>query len=114
VSANSKRRKGDHAGTSNPRSSQPGGGLSTDSQLILRFILCGAGGGGVPPQKRSIYILHRSLRELNLLLQQSREKRTPGARFGKEGVLVSHRASWGILPQTPVFSLRSARCHWYS
>jgi hypothetical protein len=26
--------------------------------------------------------------------------------------LVSHRASWGILPQTPVFSLRSARCHW--
>jgi hypothetical protein len=22
----------------------------------------------------------------------------------------SHRSSWGILPQTPVFSLRSARC----
>jgi len=30
------------------------------------------------------------------------------------GPLVSHRASWGILPQTPVFSLRSARCHWQS
>jgi hypothetical protein len=28
--------------------------------------------------------------------------------------LVSHRASWGILPQTPVFSLRSARCHWHT
>jgi hypothetical protein len=27
-------------------------------------------------------------------------------------LLVSHRTSWGILPQTPVFSLRSARCHW--
>jgi hypothetical protein len=26
-------------------------------------------------------------------------------------MLVSHRTSWGILPQTPVFSLRSARCH---
>jgi hypothetical protein len=25
---------------------------------------------------------------------------------------VGHRTSWGILPQTPVFSLRSARCHW--
>jgi hypothetical protein len=25
-----------------------------------------------------------------------------------------HRTSWGILPQTPVFSLRSALSHWYS
>jgi hypothetical protein len=24
----------------------------------------------------------------------------------------SYRGSWGILPQTPVFSLRSVRCHW--
>jgi hypothetical protein len=30
----------------------------------------------------------------------------------KKICLVGHRASWGILPQTPVFSLRSARCHW--
>jgi hypothetical protein len=30
------------------------------------------------------------------------------------GPKVRHRTSWGILPQTPVFSLRSARCHWYS
>ena len=30
---------------------------------------------------------------------------------GNPPVLVSHRTSWGILPQTPVFSLRSARCH---
>jgi hypothetical protein len=29
-------------------------------------------------------------------------------------LLVSHRTSWGILPQTPVFSLRSSRCHWQS
>jgi hypothetical protein len=27
---------------------------------------------------------------------------------------VGHRTSWGNLPQTPVFSLRSARCYWYS
>jgi hypothetical protein len=27
-------------------------------------------------------------------------------------LLVSHRTSRGILPRTPVFSLRSARCHW--
>jgi hypothetical protein len=32
---------------------------------------------------------------------------------GPKDLLVSHRTSWGILPQTPVFSLRSARCHWY-
>ena len=25
---------------------------------------------------------------------------------------MGHRYSWGILPQTPVFSLRSACCHW--
>jgi hypothetical protein len=29
---------------------------------------------------------------------------------GPKDLLVSHRASWGILPQTLVFSLRSARC----
>jgi hypothetical protein len=29
---------------------------------------------------------------------------------GPKDLLVSHRTSWGILPQTPVFSLRSARC----
>jgi hypothetical protein len=29
-------------------------------------------------------------------------------------LLISHRTSWGILPQTPVFSLRSARGHGYS
>jgi hypothetical protein len=28
--------------------------------------------------------------------------------------LASHRTSWGILPQTPVFSVRSACCHWYT
>jgi hypothetical protein len=33
---------------------------------------------------------------------------------GPKDLLVSHRTSWGILPQTPVFSLRSARCHWES
>jgi hypothetical protein len=33
---------------------------------------------------------------------------------GRPCVLVSYRTSWGILPQTPVFSLRSARCHRYS
>jgi hypothetical protein len=33
---------------------------------------------------------------------------------GPKDLLVTHRASWGILPHTPVFSLRSARCHWYS
>jgi hypothetical protein len=33
---------------------------------------------------------------------------------GPKDLLVSHRTSWGILPQTPVFSLRSARCHWHS
>ena len=32
---------------------------------------------------------------------------------GPKDLVLSHRASWGILPQTPVFSLRSARCHWY-
>jgi hypothetical protein len=32
--------------------------------------------------------------------------------FGRtKDLLASHRTSWGILPQTPVFSLRSARCH---
>jgi hypothetical protein len=30
---------------------------------------------------------------------------------GPNDPLVRHRASWGILPQTPVFSLRSARRH---
>ena len=29
-------------------------------------------------------------------------------------LVISHRNSWGILPQTPVFSLRSAWCHWQS
>jgi hypothetical protein len=33
---------------------------------------------------------------------------------GPNDLSVSYRTSWGILPQTPVFSLRSARCHWYS
>jgi hypothetical protein len=33
----------------------------------------------------------------------------PGA---KHPPVVSHRTSWGILSQTPVFSLRSAHCHW--
>jgi hypothetical protein len=33
-----------------------------------------------------------------------------GVWAGPEGLLVGHRTSWGILPQTPVFSLRSARC----
>jgi hypothetical protein len=31
-------------------------------------------------------------------------------RTGPKDLLVGHRISWGILPQTPVFSLRSARC----
>src|SRR5277367_543429 len=34
--------------------------------------------------------------------------------IGPKDLVLSHRTSWGILPQTPVFSLRSARCHWYS
>jgi hypothetical protein len=29
---------------------------------------------------------------------------------GPKDLLVGHRISWGILLQTPVFSLRSARC----
>jgi hypothetical protein len=29
---------------------------------------------------------------------------------GPKDLLVCYRTSWGILPQTPVFSLRSARC----
>jgi hypothetical protein len=29
---------------------------------------------------------------------------------GPKDLLVCHRTSWGILPQTPVFSLLSARC----
>jgi hypothetical protein len=33
---------------------------------------------------------------------------------GPKDLLASHRTSWGILPKTPVFSLRSARCHWQS
>jgi hypothetical protein len=33
---------------------------------------------------------------------------------GPKDLLVSSRASWGILPQTTVFSLRSARRHWHS
>jgi hypothetical protein len=33
---------------------------------------------------------------------------------GLASFLASHRASWGILPQATVFSLRSARCHWHS
>jgi hypothetical protein len=36
----------------------------------------------------------------------------PRARFTRQSI--SHRTSWGILPQTPVFSLRSAHCHWYT
>jgi hypothetical protein len=31
----------------------------------------------------------------------------------KGPVSKSSLTSWGILPQTPVFSLRSARCHWH-
>ena len=33
---------------------------------------------------------------------------------GPTDLLACHRTSWGILPQTPVFSLRSARCHWHN
>jgi hypothetical protein len=33
---------------------------------------------------------------------------------GGGGLQVSDRGSWGVLPQTPVFSLRSGRCHWHS
>jgi hypothetical protein len=29
---------------------------------------------------------------------------------GPKGLMVGHRISWGILSQTPVFSLRSVRC----
>jgi hypothetical protein len=31
---------------------------------------------------------------------------------GPKDLLVGYRTSWGILPQTPVFSLRSAHYQW--
>jgi hypothetical protein len=37
-----------------------------------------------------------------------------GVWTGPKDLLVGHRTSWGILPQTPVFSLRSTRSRWYS
>jgi hypothetical protein len=54
---------------------------------------------GIPPDPRFL----ASLGALSLI---GVAKRATG--FPQK---TSHRSSWGILPQTPVFSLRSARCH---
>jgi hypothetical protein len=77
--------------------------------------------GGKPPRppgnlsKNPVFLVRSARRAAISLVYLGKRANYGGTLPGKEGVsLISHRASWGILPQTPVFSLRSARCYWYS
>jgi len=52
----------------------------------------------------------------SLIRLPSERRDTKAKKHARSDLLVklSHRVSWGILPQTPVFSLRLARCYWES
>jgi hypothetical protein len=64
------------------------------------------GSGGGSPRKHDDLLTGRSDQDAQSIIYY-----TPPFR---QSLSKSYRTSWGILPQTPVFSLRSARCHWYS
>jgi hypothetical protein len=58
-----------------------------------------------------IVIIHAKKLDLTKLSITHKHSLNAPVHPGPNDLLVRHRASWGILPQTPVFSLRSARCH---